>query len=125
MRRPGRLGVTLLLALGVAACSGASDHVRGVPPRGDAARGREAITRYGCGSCHTIPGVPGARGLIGPPLAAWAERGFIAGKLPNEPGRLARWIMTPQSIEPGTDMPDMGVRADDARDIAAYLYTLR
>jgi cytochrome c1 len=91
---------------------------------GNAERGRATIVTYGCGSCHMIPGVPDAVGLVGPPLDHWAERRIIAGEVPNDPERLITWITVPQSIEPGTAMPNMGVTDGQARDIAAYLYTL-
>jgi cytochrome c len=92
---------------------------------GDPDRGKLAITTFGCGSCHDIPGVRGAVGTVGPPLTNWANRRVIAGQVPNTPEYLLRWIVTPQQIEPGTDMPNMGVSDGQARDIAAYLYTLR
>jgi cytochrome c len=87
--------------------------------------GKDAIVAFGCGACHTIPGVPGAQGMVGPPLAQFASRAYIAGEVPNTERDLIRWIMTPQSIEPGTAMPNLGVNQAQARDIAAYLYTLR
>ena len=92
---------------------------------GDAARGRQAITAYGCGACHVVPGVRTAQGMVGPPLTAFAGRAYIAGEAPNTAGALIQWIMNPQSIEPGTAMPALGVSQAHARDIAAYLYTLR
>lgn len=95
-------------------------------PGGDPKRGRLTLqSGYGCGACHVIPGVPGAIGKVGPPLTDWAERAFIAGNLPNTPENLVRWVRYPQAVEPGTAMPDLGVSEPDARDIAAYLYTLR
>lgn len=93
-------------------------------PGGDAGRGEAAIQQYGCNSCHTIPGVPQANATVGPPLTDWALRRYIAGTLLNNPENLITWIRFPQSIEPGSVMPDMGVTESDARDIAAYLYTL-
>lgn len=92
---------------------------------GDPARGRSLIRSYGCSSCHTIPGVPGADRKVGPPLAGIAERMFVAGVLPNSPANLIRWIEDPKEVDPETAMPDVGVTTRDARDIAAYLYTLR
>ena len=94
-------------------------------PGGDASRGRQAILSYGCGSCHTIPGVPGADAAVGPPLSSFAYRHFIAGVLPNNADNLITWIRTPQAVVPGNAMPDMGVTATDARNIAAYLATLK
>lgn len=92
---------------------------------GDPARGKSQIVAYGCGSCHVIPGVGGANGLLGPPLSKFAHRAFIAGEVPNTSDFLVRWITVPQAIEPGTAMPNLGVSEAQARDIAAYLYTLR
>jgi cytochrome c len=92
---------------------------------GDPARGKAQMVAYGCGSCHVIPGVPGARGLVGPPLTKFAHRTFIAGEVPNNSQFLVRWISVPQSIEPGTAMPNLGVTEHQARDMAAYLYTLK
>ncbi|MGZ8218617.1 c-type cytochrome [Methylomagnum sp.] len=83
------------------------------------------IGQYGCGTCHRIPGIEGAHGEVGPPLAQFAERVYVAGVLPNTPANLMRWIRHPQSVVPGNAMPEMGVTEEDARDIAAYLYTSR
>ena len=125
MRRPcsGLLAAALISA--IAGCQ-----ARGAPPRhgvpgGDVDHGRALIASLGCGNCHTVPGVRGARGSVGPPLAAFDRRDYIAGVLPNNLENLSAWIMTPQRILPGVVMPDMRVTAREARDIAAYLYTLR
>jgi len=91
----------------------------------DPERGRTAIRKYGCGSCHNIPGVSGAAGMVGPPLGQIAQRVYIAGVLPNEPDNMIKWLENPPGVDPKTAMPYMGVTPRDARDIAAYLYTLR
>jgi cytochrome c2 len=92
---------------------------------GKVIRGAAAIRAYGCGSCHTIGGIPGASGLVGPKLDGLAARSFIAGVLPNTGENLVRWIQDPRALAPKTAMPDLGVAERDARDIAAYVYTLR
>ena len=92
---------------------------------GDARMGRDSIRKYGCYACHTIDGIPGAHGLVGPPLDGIGNREFIAGELPNTPDNLMRWIQHPRQVESHTVMPEMGVTEQDSRDIAAYLYTLR
>jgi len=97
---------------------------RHVVPDGDADRGKRLIGAYGCGACHVVPGVAGARGTVGPPLTDFGLRAYIAGAVANEPENLIRWIRDPRVIEPGTVMPPVGATAADARDIAAYLYTL-
>lgn len=94
-------------------------------PGGNPEAGKLAIHFYGCGSCHSVPGVRGANGLVGPPLTRFARRSFIAGEAANTADNLIRWIQAPESIEPGTAMPNLGVTQDMARDMAAYLYTLR
>jgi cytochrome c2 len=94
-------------------------------PGGSARRGPERIAQYGCPACHTIPGVKDAQGNVGPPLTRIGERTYIAGMLRNTPANLVRWIREPQAVIPGNAMPNMGVTEADARDIAAYLYTLR
>ena len=87
-------------------------------------RGALAIENYGCGACHNIPGIVGARSMAAPPLDEWAERRYIAGKLPNQPELLIQWIRFPQAIEPGGAMPNLGVTEQEARDISAYLLSL-
>jgi cytochrome c len=92
---------------------------------GNARRGRHVIDSYRCGACHTIPGVPHANGVVGPPLMFFSRRTMIAGELPNSTENLVRWIRSPQSVEPGTAMPTLGLSDQEARDVAAYLYTLQ
>ena len=92
---------------------------------GDPGRGKVAIRQYGCSTCHTIPGVEGATGLVGPPLDRIGSRVYLAGQLENTPANMMRWIRDPQGIEPGTAMPNLRVTEQDGRDIAAYLYTLQ
>jgi cytochrome c len=92
---------------------------------GDPTPGALLLSAHGCGSCHTIPGVSGANGTVGPPLTGYARRAYIAGKLPNQLDNLGRGIRDPQSIEPGTAMPNLPVNEAEARAMAAYLYTLQ
>ena len=92
---------------------------------GNAQAGMADLRKYGCSGCHTIPGIEGAHGLVGPPLNQFAYRVYIAGRLPNTPENLMLWIQKPQQIVPNNAMPDMGVSEQDSRDITAYLYTLR
>ena len=121
------LGIALAASLAGAALVGGCDRApKGIPvPGGDPDRGKVAIADYGCGACHVIPGVRGAHGMVGPPLTQFARRAYIAGEAPNTTRALVQWISSPQSIEPGTAMPNLGISDARARDIAAYLYTLR
>jgi len=115
----------LAAALVVAACSTPGSRVPAAEADlGDPERGARLISDYGCGSCHVVPGVNDADGLVGPPLTAFGRRSYIAGQLPNNADNLQRWIRDPQDVEPGTAMPDLGVSTVDARDIASYLLSL-
>ena len=87
-------------------------------------RGRALLSQYQCGSCHTIPGVASARGQVAQDLAHWRHRSYIAGRIPNRPELLSRWIVEPRSLVPGTAMPSMGVAPADAQAMAAYLFSL-
>ena len=92
---------------------------------GNPQHGQRLLAQYQCGSCHTIPGVAASRGTLGPSLAAFGSRSYIAGSVPNGADVLARFITDPKEVVPDTPMPDMGVSPFDARDIVAYLGTLR
>ena len=90
---------------------------------GDPWRGEAMFIQYGCGACHRMAHVRKATGAVGPPLDGIAVRAIIAGKLANQPGQHEQWIRDPQSVSPGTAMPDLRVGERDARDITAFLYT--
>jgi cytochrome c2 len=124
-------GVALALvaaygALALPSCTGKqTQEARVMTGGGDPQRGPAAIRSYGCGSCHQIPGVAGAAARVGPPLDELIQRASLAGQLPNTGENLVRWIEHPQRHRPGTLMPEMNVSEGDARDIAAYLYSVR
>jgi cytochrome c2 len=92
---------------------------------GDPQNGKLLLRQFACGSCHEIPGVAAARGKVGPPLAGVATRVYLAGVLPNTPEQMAAFIRAPHKADPKTAMPDMGVSEAHARDMVAYLYTLK
>jgi cytochrome c1 len=91
----------------------------------DAARGQQALHQYACTACHIIPGVVGSSPHVGPTLDGIGSRRLIAGTLANTPDNLALWLLRTQHVKPGTAMPELGLAPQDARDIAAYLGTLR
>jgi cytochrome c len=89
---------------------------------GDAERGRAALVRHECGVCHVIPGIGAAVGQVGPALDDYSRRPYVAGKFPNEPATLVRWIVDAPAMAPRTAMPAIEMSQQEARDIAAYLY---
>jgi cytochrome c2 len=91
---------------------------------GDPRTGRVLARGKGCGGCHEIPGVKGAHGNVGPPLTKFASRMYVGGVLLNTPEHLRQWLLDPPAIDPKSAMPNVGLNDREARDIAAYLYTL-
>lgn len=89
---------------------------------GNSAKGRGLLVGYGCVTCHAVPGLKSSN--VGPPLARFAERQYIAGSLVNVPSNAAAWIENPQRFKPQTAMPNLNVRTNEAFDMVAYLYTL-
>jgi cytochrome c2 len=113
------------LAGAVAACRGGrTDVAARALAGGDADRGERLVRAAGCGACHTIPDVDGARGEVGPPLTGFARRSYIGGELTNTPAHLVQWIVNPHVIEARTAMPELGLDETQARDVATFLYTL-
>lgn len=115
---------TLLLPLILCACQPDKPYPPAVQG-GNPQRGQVLLAQFQCGSCHRIPDVAAAHGKAAPSLAEFALHSYIAGRWPNQQANLVRWITTPRSMDPSTMMPPMGVSADDARHMAAYLYTLK
>lgn len=85
-------------------------------------KGKALLVAYGCTACHTIKGLHAGAGNAGPGLEHIAGNSYIAGVLPNTTVAMARWIVAPRRISPGTAMPDLGVSPDEARAMATYLY---
>ena len=115
--------MVLIAMFAMGGCQEGDQEARAVTG-GDPGRGRQALRSYGCYACHTIAGVPGAHGTIGPVLDRMSRRASSAGRPADLSARI-QWIRDPQGIGGPTLMPNMGVSEQDARDIAAYLYTLQ
>ncbi len=120
--------VARMIALGgllaaLSACERDNDDPRLRIAGSDPDRGRSLIQAHGCVACHEVPGFNERSGRVGPPLRGLRDRGYIAGRITNRPGRLAQWIMDAPRLDPQTVMPSFPTMSDeDARDIAAYLY---
>ena len=60
-------GAALLsLVAATGACTHGEADAAALTDGGDAARGKDLIRAYGCGSCHTIPRLPGALQKVRP-----------------------------------------------------------
>ena len=118
--------LTIMVAIVSAMLAACGDPARPRPVTGgDARLGQRLIGQYQCGACHAIPDVAAAVGKVGPPLAGFARRSYIAGRIPNLADPLVQWLVDPPAIKPGTAMPNLGVSDAEARHMAAYLYTLQ
>ncbi|MEW5687141.1 MAG: c-type cytochrome [Pseudomonadota bacterium] len=113
-----------LILLTAAACADKSGGPRQLAGA-DAERGRQTAERLACAACHEIPGVAWPQGRVGGSLTGFAGRPLIAGRFRNQPDVLVRWLSDAPSLDPSTGMPPLPITAAEARDVAAYLYTLK
>jgi cytochrome c1 len=91
---------------------------------GDPENGRRLFTAAGCAGCHTLPSVSAATGVSGPVLANVVLRPTLAGEaIAMTPENMARWLLDPSALKPGTAMPSVGLTDQQARDITAFLYS--
>ncbi len=132
LERPAFLGLVLLMLAGAAGVgawywrdSSQAEARAMTLTGGDPARGRALLRPHGCTGCHSIPGVRGANGRAGPALQGFAGRLYIGGVAENSAANLIRWLEDPPSLAPHTAMPRTGLSPQEARDVAALLYTLR
>ena len=111
------------LFLLASACKPPPDERQSIP-LASAERGKQAIERVGCASCHSITGVDWPTGTVGPPVESMSDRALIAGRLPNEPETRARFVRDAPALLPNTTMPAMPLSEREATDVAAYLYEI-
>jgi cytochrome c oxidase subunit 2 len=88
-------------------------------------RGQQVFLSKPCIMCHRIQGTD-AGGRAGPDLTHVASRQSIgAGTLQNTREHLAGWILDPQTIKPGNQMPPNPMSADDLNALLDYLQSLK
>jgi cytochrome c2 len=82
-----------------------------------AARGKQLFySKYGCNSCH-IADYKNDKGYIGPALAGVGNR--------LTPAWMYKWLKDPNALRPGTLMPNLNLKDDEASDLTAFLTTLK
>jgi cytochrome c len=116
--------IALFALVALIGCGG-TEKRQTVDQGGNSDHGKQLVSQYGCTTCHYIPGVEGPRGMVGPSLEHMASRNLMANKFPNSAEMMIRWLQNPQSLDPQSSMPNVGVTPADARDMAAYLATLK
>ncbi len=102
------------------------------PASGAAAEGYEIFAgEGGCISCHTVVGIEGAQGRVGPNLTHLKSRKTFAGAVfDNTAKNLTRWVKDPPAMKPmrpdkGIGMPDQGLSDKAVERVVAYLETLK
>ncbi len=101
------------------------------PQEGSAERGRELMDQKGCAGCHTFSGVPAFTAVDAAPAGSEAARAsalapdlrFTRERFRKD--RLLAWLLNPKALKPDTRMPNFGLSADEASDIAAYVLGAR
>jgi cytochrome c2 len=96
-------------------------------------QGMSVIQKHRCGGCHTIPGIPGANGNIGPDLGpngdippVSARNPMASGLVPNNSADdMVAWLVNPPALKPGTLMPNLGLTDEEAALATAYLYAIQ
>src|SRR5436309_7595044 len=101
----------LLLTCVLLSCNREQKQAAVMATNGDPARGKEAIERYGCTACHNIPGVPGPKGMVGPPLDHMASRAYLAVKLQNIVKVMIKLLLNPPVVDPQGARPHLGAAA--------------
>lgn len=95
------------------------------PSMDEQQQGRDVFLSSACVMCHTIRGTP-ANGQMAPDLTHLASRASIAaGTLPYSRGNLAAWIVDPQTVKPGSHMPNVTLSPADLQSLLAYLDGLK
>ncbi len=82
-----------------------------------AGRGKQLFySRFGCNSCH-IADYKNDKGYVGPALTGVGLR--------LTPAWTYKWLKDPNALRPGTLMPNFSMKDDEARDLTAFLMTLK
>jgi len=88
-------------------------------------RGRQAFLSLPCVNCHAITGID-AYATAGPDLTHIASRSTLAaGTLINNKGSLSGWVVNPQALKPGSNMPANEMTPQQLNDLVAYLESLQ
>lgn len=100
-----------------------------IPAAGLAAEGARVFAAFGngtCMQCHTLRGIEGARGEVGPDLTHFASRATFAGAIFDLDAKtLETWLRDPPAVKPGSIMPNYHIPADAIRALVQFLLSLK
>ena len=89
-----------------------------------AQKGKEIFSQSACMGCHTIAGT--SAGILGPNLTHFGSRKTFGGaSMTSTPENLAKWVENPGHMKPGVLMPNLGMREEQSKALAAYLLSLK
>ena len=95
------------------------------PPPDSLVAGQTVFLSSTCSTCHAIAGTP-AFASRGPALTHVASRrDLAAGAVPNTFENMMGWIVNPQAIKPGTQMPATTLSASQLQALVRYLRSLK
>jgi len=95
-----------------------------IPTTASQRKGLETFLNAPCPLCHSIAGTD-ASGKVAPDLTHFASRRSIAGgTVPNRRGYLAAWILDPQHVKAGSNMPPSAMKGSDLDPLLDYLESL-
>ncbi len=96
-----------------------------VPTSAAAKRGESRFSELSCANCHNIRGRNEQR-QYAPDLTHVATRRMLAAeRLENTADNLRNWLHNPNSLKPGSNMPNLKLSDEDLMDLTAYLGILR
>src|SRR3954453_9631626 len=88
-------------------------------------KGAEIFESKACIMCHTVRGTS-AGSRVGPDLTHFGSRQSIASAtLPMSRGNIAAWVLDPQGIKPGVNMPNVSIASDELDPLVSYLAGLQ
>lgn len=94
---------------------------------GDVQAGMQTFMNGPCIACHYIEGTK-AQGRVAPrELTNFASYPTIARVegFTNNAENLAKWLRDPQTVKPGTAMPNLNLKAQEIANLVAYLESLK
>ncbi len=87
--------------------------------------GHDLFLAQACVNCHTVRGTL-AQGTFGPDLThLMSRKTLLTGLVPNDRDELRKWLTDPDSVKPGSLMPNMHLNEQQVNLITDYLMTLK
>ncbi len=99
------------------------EHPTGSYAGGSAAKGKEHFENFGCKACHVIGDDERVRNARASSYDIAPELTHAAGKL--HPDWIFDWIKNPRHYNPTTKMPSLRLTDQEARDLVAFIMTMK